>query len=121
MTADAPRSLLERRLVIVTGKGGTGKTTVSAALALGAASAGRRVLVVEVGAHEQITGLLEPGGPPAGYEGREILAGLRAMRIDPFEALAEYFGLQLGFRQPVDWVFRNRAFRRTRTSACALR
>jgi anion-transporting ArsA/GET3 family ATPase len=117
LTADAPRSLLERKLVIVTGKGGTGKTTVSAALALGAARAGRRVLVVEVGAYEQITGLLDPGGPTAGYQGREISPDLWAMRIDPFEALAEYLGLQLGVRQPVDLVLRSKAFRQLMTAA----
>jgi anion-transporting ArsA/GET3 family ATPase len=117
LTADAPRSLLERKLVIVTGKGGTGKTTVSAALALGAARAGRRVLVVEVGAYEQITGLLDPGGPTAGHAGREISPGLWAMRIDPFEALGEYLGLQLGVRQPVDLVLRSKAFRQFMTAA----
>ena len=117
MTADVLRSLLERRLVIVTGKGGTGKTTVSAALALAAARAGRRVLVVEVGAYEQIPGLLDPGGPAAGYEGREISPNLRALRIDPFEALAEYLGLQLGVRQLVNLVLRNSAFRQLMTAA----
>jgi anion-transporting ArsA/GET3 family ATPase len=117
LTADAPRSLLDRRLVIVTGKGGTGKTTVSAALGLGAARAGRRVLIVEVGAHEQITGLLDLGGPPAGYAGREVSPNLWAMRIDPFEALAEYLGLQLGVRQPVDLVLRSKAFRQLMTAA----
>jgi anion-transporting ArsA/GET3 family ATPase len=117
LTADVLRSLLERRLVIVTGKGGTGKTTVSAALALAAARAGRRVLVVEVGAYEQIPGLLDPGGPAAGYEGRAISPNLRALRIDPFEALAEYLGLQLGVRQLVDLVLRNNAFRQLMTAA----
>jgi anion-transporting ArsA/GET3 family ATPase len=51
--------LLERRLVIVTGKGGTGKTTVSAALGVAAAARGRRVLLVEVGRDEQIPSLFE--------------------------------------------------------------
>jgi anion-transporting ArsA/GET3 family ATPase len=117
LAADAQRSLLERRLVIVTGKGGTGKTTVSAALALAAARAGLRVLVAEMGPDEQIPRLLDPRAPQAGYAGCAILPGLRAMRIDPFEALAEYLGLQLGVRAIVDIVVRNKAFRQLMTAA----
>jgi anion-transporting ArsA/GET3 family ATPase len=104
-------SLLERRLVIVTGKGGTGKTTVAATLALAAARSGRRVLAVEVGPDEQIPGLLEPGCGPVGYAGRRLGPGIHVLRIDPFEALAEYLALQLGVRSLVDVVIRNPAFR----------
>lgn len=105
------RPLLERRLVIVTGKGGTGKTTVVSALALAAAAAGRRVLVAEVGREEHVPRLLAPGTKPVGYAGRSLRPGLTVMRIDPFEALAEYLGLQLGLRPVVDLVLRNRSFR----------
>jgi anion-transporting ArsA/GET3 family ATPase len=111
------RSLLEHRLVIVTGKGGTGKTTVSAALALAGAQAGLRVLIVEMGPDEQIPRLLDPRAPRAGYVGFPILPGLRVMQIDPFEALAEYLGLQLGVRAIVDVVVRNKAFRQLMTAA----
>ena len=110
MTA-RPTSLLDRRLVIVTGKGGTGKTSVAAALGLAAARAGRRVVVAEVGRDEHVPRLLRPGARRVGYAGRELLPGLTVMRIDPFEALAEYLGLQLGVRSVVDLVLRNRAFR----------
>jgi len=105
------RPILERRLVIVTGKGGTGKTSVAAALALAAADAGRRVLVAEVGRDEHLPRLIAPDQPPVGYAGRELVPGLRAMRIDPFEALAEYLGLQLRVGRLARSVFRNRAFR----------
>lgn len=107
---EAPLPLLDRRLVIVTGKGGTGKTSVVAALGLAAARAGRRVVVAEVGRDEHVPRLLRPGGRPVGYAGRELLPGLFVLRIDPFEALAEYLGLQLGLRSVVDLVLRNRAF-----------
>jgi anion-transporting ArsA/GET3 family ATPase len=109
--AEHARPLLERRLVIVTGKGGTGKTTVCAALALAAAQAGRRVLVAEVGRDEHVPRLFDPASAPVGYAGREIRPGLTVMRIDPFEALAEYLGLQIGLRPVVDAVLRNRSFR----------
>jgi hypothetical protein len=103
--------------VIITGKGGTGKTTVAAVLALAAARAGRRVLVAEMGRDEQIHRLLAPGSAPCGYPGRELGPGVRGMRIDPFEALAEYLGLQLGVRSLVNLVVRNRAFRQLLTAA----
>jgi len=117
VAADVPRSLLERRLVIVTGKGGTGKTTVSAALAVAAARAGKRVLVAEMAADEQIHRLLAPGSPPAGYAGRSVRTGVTAMRIDPFEALTEYLALQIGGRTLVEAVMRNKAFRQLMSAA----
>jgi anion-transporting ArsA/GET3 family ATPase len=97
--------------VVVTGKGGTGKTTVAAALALAGAAAGRRVLVAEVGLDENVPALLAPGGRSVGYEGRELRKNLHAMRIDPYEALAEYLGLQIGLRGVVRRVLETRAFR----------
>jgi anion-transporting ArsA/GET3 family ATPase len=113
----APESLLQRRLVVVTGKGGTGKTTVSASLALAAARAGRRVLVAELTRDEALVPLLAPGSAPAGYRGREIERGLTAMRIDPYSALAEYLGLQIGMRGLVERVLGNRGFRQLMAAA----
>ncbi len=111
------RGLLERRLVIVTGKGGTGKTSVVAALARAAAQAGRRVLVAETGREEHVPRLLDPATPPVGYAGRELQPGLTAMRIDPFEALAEYLSLQLPVRGLVSRVLRNPGFRQLMEAA----
>lgn len=103
--------LLERRLVVVTGKGGTGKTTVAAALALAAAARGKRVLVAEVGLDEHLPALLDPDAAPVGYAGRDLRPSLHAMRIDPYEALTEYLGLQIGLAGLVRRVLDNRAFR----------
>jgi anion-transporting ArsA/GET3 family ATPase len=97
--------------VIVTGKGGTGKTSVVAALALAAARHRRRVVVIEMGLDEQVPQLFDPAGPEAGYAGRVIHPGVTALRIDPYAALAEYLGLQIGGRRLVELVLRNRAFR----------
>jgi anion-transporting ArsA/GET3 family ATPase len=109
--AEPVRSLLDPRLVIVTGKGGTGKTTVVAALALAAAERGRRVLVVETGREEHVPRLLAPNSEPVGYQGREIRRGLTAMRVDPYQALAEYLGLQLRMPALVSRMMRYKGFR----------
>jgi anion-transporting ArsA/GET3 family ATPase len=105
------RPLLARRLVIVTGKGGTGKTSVAAALAWLGAERGLRVLVAEMGPDEHVPRLLEPGATPVGYAGRELRPGLRAMRIDPYSAISEYLTLQVGGRALIDRVLRYKPFR----------
>ena len=112
-----PRPLLERRLVIVTGKGGTGKTTVAAALAVAGARAGLRVLVAEMSPDEQIPGLIAPGSPASGYQGRTLRPRLGSMQIDPFEALTEYLGLQIGTPGIVRRVLETRAFRQLLNAA----
>ena len=111
MSDTRPASLLAPRLVIVTGKGGTGKTTVSATLARAAARAGRRVLAADLSPDEPLIRLLEPGAAPAGYAGRQLEPGLKLMQIEPFAALAEYLGLQIGAPGLVQRVTRNRGFR----------
>jgi hypothetical protein len=62
------------RLHVVTGKGGTGKTTVAAALALALASAGRKVLLIEVEGRQGIARLFDC--PPLPYEERKVAIGL---------------------------------------------
>jgi anion-transporting ArsA/GET3 family ATPase len=69
------------------------------------------VLLAEMGLDEHLPGILaRRPGPPVGYEGRELAPGLRVLRIDPYEALAEYLGLQIGLRGMVRRVLRNQAF-----------
>ncbi|MGC3997573.1 MAG: ArsA-related P-loop ATPase [Anaeromyxobacter sp.] len=106
----APSPLLDRRLVFVTGKGGVGKSTVTAALALLAARAGKRVLVCEANApQERIAPLL--GAPPAGPAIREARPGLFTLNVGPREAMREYGLLVLRFKAVYDAVFENRLMR----------
>lgn len=81
-------SLLERRLVVLTGKGGVGKSVVGAAVALAARERGKRVLLVEVAAPLEAARLL--GGPPSGGRETEVLPGLHTVNLDPAAVMDEY-------------------------------
>lgn len=109
MTA-ALRDLTAFRLVVVTGKGGTGKTVVSCELAEAARLAGKRVLLVETAATESIVPLFEKSPRPLGYEGRELRPGLHAVHIDPHEALADYARVQIGLGALTDRVLQTETF-----------
>jgi len=116
--AEAPEhALLDCRLLIVTGKGGCGKTTVASALALGAARRGKRVALCEMGRDEFCHRLLDPGSRPVGYAGRELHPSLWVFHIDPFEALAEYLGLQTGIQSLVERGLRQPAFQQLLAAA----
>jgi anion-transporting ArsA/GET3 family ATPase len=84
------------RLHVVTGKGGTGKTTVAAALALALAADGGRVLLVEVEGRQGIAPLFGRG--PLPYQELRVAttAGggeVRALAVDAEEALLEYLDM----------------------------
>ena len=79
--------LSTQRMVFITGKGGVGKSAVTAALAHALAAAGRRVLAVEVG-HGRLGPLL--GVERLGTTPRTVAPRLAAAAIDPEEALADF-------------------------------
>jgi anion-transporting ArsA/GET3 family ATPase len=84
------------RLHVVTGKGGTGKTTVAAAMALHLASGGHRVLLIEVEGRQGIAQLFDV--PQLPYEERKVALAREggdvfALAIDPEDALYEYLDM----------------------------
>jgi anion-transporting ArsA/GET3 family ATPase len=95
------------RLHVVTGKGGTGKTTAAAALALALASRRRKVLLVEVEGRQGIAQLFDC--PPLPYTERKVAVGpasgafpggdVYALAVDPEEAFLDYLEMFYSLRR----------------------
>src|SRR5664279_4575102 len=86
----------DARLHIVTGKGGTGKTTVAAALAIALAEGGRRVLLIEVEGRQALAQLFDVAA--LAYEEQHLSTAtgggeVVGLAVDPEQALLEYLDL----------------------------
>ena len=93
----ASQALLDRRLLFITGKGGVGKSTIAASLALLAAQEGKRTLICEVDAKGNLSDFY--GTAPLRFEPTEVNERLFAMAMDTEESLREY--LRLNLRVPL--------------------
>lgn len=102
--------LLKRRLILVTGKGGVGKTTLTSALSLVAARLGRNTLICEVGAPSQVAPLF--GAAEATHEPRAVGSGVHLAVLSPEEGIRSYLGDKIRFPGIVDLVFKQQAIRR---------
>jgi len=103
------KSLLDKRLLIVTGKGGTGKSVIAAALALLGPREGKRTLVCEINGDERVTQLL--GMSPAGPEISQRAENLWTVNIQPPAAMREYALMRLRLESIYKAVFENRFVR----------
>jgi anion-transporting ArsA/GET3 family ATPase len=100
-------TVLDKRLVFVTGKGGVGKTAVAAALGLVAAGQGRRTIVAEVARRDDVARAL--AGEPGAFEEVPLAPGLHAISVDPQSAMEEYLADQLA-RPLADLLATSRLF-----------
>ena len=94
--------------MIVTGKGGVGKSTVALALGLKAADEGKRTIVCEVSSQERISHAFHRGN--VGFAETELLPNLYGISIDPDEAMREYVLLALKVKAMRDLLFRSKLF-----------
>ena len=98
--------LLDRRLILVLGKGGVGRTTVAAAIAMSCARRGKRTLLYQTNANDRLGPYY--GKPPVSYEPVELEKNLYAINTTPAEAITEYGLMILKFKTVYDMVFENR-------------
>src|SRR5262249_21654032 len=102
--------LLERRFIVLSGKGGVGRTTVAAILARLAVAAGKRVLIAQTASAERLGRMLGRPGP-VGPAVVSVAPGVDAVNMPPQTAIREYALMVLRSDLVYRAVFENRAVR----------
>jgi len=103
-------SLFDRRLLILSGKGGVGRTTVAAALARAAAARGKRVLIAQTDAVERLGKMLGRAAP-IGPTVVDVAPGIAAVNMTPRESLHQYALMVLRYETVYRALFDNRVVR----------
>lgn len=99
-------SMYDRRMVLFSGKGGVGKTTLASAFALSCAMRGQRTLLIELNVRDRLNGLF--GSTEVGQEIVEIEHNLYGVNITPDAAMEEYGVMKLKLKMVYKAVFENR-------------
>jgi anion-transporting ArsA/GET3 family ATPase len=97
---------LDRRLILVVGKGGVGRSTVAAAIAARLAAQGKRTLLFETNANDRFGPYF--GRPQVGDAAAQLAPNLWAINATPASALAEYGMMILRWKSVYEMVFENR-------------
>ncbi len=109
MPGSAQGAVLDRRLHFVVGKGGVGKTTVSAALALLLARRGKRTLAVEMDVAGRLPAMLGVSAV-TGYRATEVSPDLHLLAVDGRTALEEYLGLIIPVKRLLSTIFSSKVY-----------
>lgn len=104
-----PLDVFDRRLILVVGKGGVGRSTVAAAIAAQCAARGRRTLLFETNANDRFGSYFDKA--PVGTELTQLAQNLWAVNTTPAAALEEYGLMILKFKSVYEMVFENRVTR----------
>ncbi|HSN30618.1 MAG TPA: ArsA family ATPase [Kofleriaceae bacterium] len=99
----------ERRLILVVGKGGVGRSTVAASIAGQLAARGKKTLLFETNANDRFGSYFDK--PPVGESVTQLAPNLWAVNTNPAAALAEYGLMILKFKSVYEMVFENRVTR----------
>lgn len=99
-------NFLDKRVVLVVGKGGVGRSTVAASIALQNARAGKRTLLYQTNATDRFGTYF--GKPSLGIRSAELAPNLWGVNTNPAAALEEYGLMILRFKSVYEMVFENR-------------
>jgi anion-transporting ArsA/GET3 family ATPase len=102
-------SILGKKLILVLGKGGVGRSTVAAAIAWQCAKQGRKTLLFETNANDRFGPYFDKS--PVGTDVVQLAPNLSAVNTTPAAALAEYGMMILRWRSVYEMVFENRVTR----------